>query len=186
MIKTQKEQLLEKEQKLAEQAESVDKNRDLSRELNECKSKLIEADYKFEAFRKECELKLSGLSEQNAALQLNWDRSVKRCNDLNMELDEKGNLFQRQFQMFQQEFVVKEESLQNKLKLLQEDYLNLEIELENEKKSHKLLESDSGQLSTLKQQIDRLEQMKSELEKNYSDKEAKLVLKINEAGKTKN
>lgn len=91
-------------------------------------------------------------------------------------------MFQGQFQMFQKEYVDKEESLKNKLKMLQDDYFNLEKELMEEKnkvrsfnkvetvehvKSQSVVELDASKLEEHKLKIDELTRDNFKLKNDY-------------------
>ncbi len=74
-------------------------------------------------------------------------------------------MFQTQFQLFQKEYLDKEEGLKTKLRLLQDDYLNLETEL-REKKDQQLIKSDDNvvELDASKLNTETKQQVSDELD----------------------
>ena len=120
---------------------------------------------KLKNMQDEYEMKLTAANDLNSSLSASVERVQKRCTDLNMELDEKGNLFQTQFQVFQREFVDREEGLKSKLKSLQEDYLGLERELRTEREKARVEGVEEAHLVKSKNEVVELNVSKLEAEK---------------------
>ncbi len=140
IIKTQKEQLNEKESEMSKLKEDLSRKESVEIEKSNCLAKLSKAEIEIKNFntsieeiRKNYEQKQQSLVESNQAQLLNIEKLQKRCSDLSFELEEKGSLFQKQFQLFQAEFVQKEDNLLVKLKSLQED-----LDTEKEKNKNNL------------------------------------------------
>lgn len=165
LIKTQKATLAEKEKTVSDQTELLEKKAILETDLEAYKKKTVDLESRLKDMQDDYEMRLSMSNDLNASLSASVERTQKRCNDLNMELDEKGNLFQQQFQVFQKEFLDREEGLKNKLKLLQEDYFNAEQELAAEKEKSKLEAVEEAQLVKSKAEVVELDVSKLEAEK---------------------
>ena len=95
-------------------------------------------------------------------------------------MEEKGSLFQKQFQLFQAEFVQKEDNLLDKLNKLQE-------ELDIEKAKNTKNNTDSSEVNLLKSQINELntksekdDKIKLELETRLNETKSKSAIDLNE------
>lgn len=165
LIKTQKATLAEKEKTVSDQTELLEKKAMLETDLEAYKKKTVDLESRLKDMQDDYEMRLSASNDLNASLSASVERTQKRCNDLNMELDEKGNLFQQQFQVFQKEFLDREEGLKNKLKLLQDDYFNAEQELAAEKEKSKVEAVEEAQLVKSKAEVVELDVSKLEAEK---------------------
>ncbi|CAF0851109.1 unnamed protein product [Brachionus calyciflorus] len=180
LIKTQKQNLTEKEELCNTQQEKLAKL-EATEALNlELTTKIQNLEKDLENSKRDFEGREINLNEEKSILQQNIDKLTKRCNDLNMELEEKGNLFQKQFQLFQTEFNEKEENLSYKLNLLQQDYNNLEQELINEKANRN--KNDSINVpDELNAKINDIMNEKNQLETNYEAKIKELNEKLNQS-----
>ena len=170
LIKTQKQNIADKDKTINEHTELLEKKKNVEKDLNDFKKRTAEL-----------ELKLAGSTDLNESLQGSVDRMQKRFDDLNMELDEKGNLFQVQFQVFQKGYLDKEEGLKNKLKLLQDDYFNLENELAAVKDKNRGEKVETG--SMVKSNVVELDVSKLEAEKEEAKSDnLKLKAEIDSLG----
>ena len=96
LIKTQKEQLAEKETQIGEQTEKLAAASKWQAERDSLAAQLAES----ARDKLDAEQRIVVLNEQVDILKANVEKAQKRCADLNSELDEKSNLFQKQFQLF--------------------------------------------------------------------------------------
>lgn len=119
VIKTQKEQLIEKETLLGEQKSTLERLGGVERERDALAIQVKSLSESLEKSRRDYEEKLVNLNEQKAILSASVEKLQKRGADLNQELEEKGSLFQKQFQMFQNEYNQKEAELKAKIKELE-------------------------------------------------------------------
>ena len=171
LIKDQKEQLASKESVISEQKEQLARLANACEERDETKKLIQNSDEQLKKSKVVFEEREAVLNEKNSVLMANVEKLQKRLADLNSELEEKGNLFQKQFQLFQVEFNEKEDGLKNKLKLLQDDYFNLERELiqEREKNSQQagqeVINSKMGILEAINKQLEsRVHTVETELD----------------------
>jgi chromosome segregation ATPase len=168
LIKQQKEQLIEltseKESLSAQKRDDTIKLNSLEVECSSLRSKLAEQ-----------ESRLNSSLKHSTELQTANDKLHKRCSDLSSELDEKANLFQRQFQMFQSEYNDKESEFQRLVGHLKGEITRLQQENAGQLHEIGTLKSHLDELNDkLKQQ--EYEHYQSELEMN----ERKLVQLENE------
>ncbi|RNA12383.1 golgin subfamily A member 4 isoform X2 [Brachionus plicatilis] len=174
LIENQKQDLIKKDDLISEQKVEIEKLKPLVEEKDELKARFESLQAQIDKMKSDFESREVNFNEERSVLQQNLEKSNKRCNDLSMELEEKGNLFQKQFQLFQVEFNEKEENLAYRLKLLQQDYNNLEQELISEKANKTKAESEKE----INDKVERISNEKKEMENHYENLIKDLNVKI--------
>lgn len=119
VIKSQKEQLAEKETLLSEQKSTIDRLVVVERERDALSIQVKSLSDALDKQRRDYDEQIVNLNEQKAILSASCEKLHKRSADLNQELEEKGSLFQKQFQVFQAEYAQKEAELKAKVKELE-------------------------------------------------------------------
>ncbi len=86
----------------------------------------------------------------NQCIKTGTEKLYKGCANLNQELEEKANLFQNQFKVFQQDFTDEAARLNESIRSLKDEKSNLDIELKFEREannSNVQQSSDSNSIS---------------------------------------
>lgn len=164
VIKSQKEQLGEKETLLAEQKSTIERLVLVERERDALNIQVKSLSETLEKTRRDYDEQIVNLNEQKTILTGSVEKLQKRTSDLNQELDEKGSLFQRQFQMFQSEYNQKEGEMKARIKELEARVAMCEGDD---------LEKELGELKSERERLERdLEETRARLEEARSSLEA--------------